>query len=695
MGMSSHEYFWQELSGMTLADIPDLMNMERETRKTRVEQAFQDGTRSDATGIDQQLFDRMWSDQDLEDVNKKLLEDFTNDLTLTKARKKDPTISPAYDLYHLTRNTRLISFYYCFGSRSVFHPGRLELETEKILLELLWWRTLEKNDIAMSRKSTWWIAGSENHDLNTKTTNLLTSAIFSAETDYASNVYPDYGHGCSPGYMSAGYNPAAEKDPRLRGRERADWSDGKEYTPTDHYSAWLAFFKEYFAERARKGFFLENGAPGYMRYTISYILLLNNFCPDRELKKQAKMFLDLFWTDWALQQLGGLRGGPKTRHHNKAGSYDSMSDWARFYLGGAGTTAANYAQQLIGDYEWGSLIWEMIIDRQGLGSFANVSRGIGEEEENCPRPLGVERTMTGNTESRMTKYVWISPDYILGTQMDHPLAVHNHLSTHGRWQGLVTSDLNSRILTVSLERFPGKTDKDNDYCVELMYHSAQSRQVLITQQKRRWIQINPDWFPTYDHLYDVEFGVFIGSGWQTRIEQDGWLFLEQDDTYAAVRILRLKTDPDPLAFAKGTDRYRNHVELEETSYTWNDDRTILRLINKFSPIIIEAGSRADYPTLADFQQQILSNKLEIHKTVATHETKFILVYKGAEAEEIVFNAANPVDVPTIGGKYINYSYPKTFDSPHLQADYESGVVRISKGESNLRMDFNTITCEEN
>jgi hypothetical protein len=368
-----------------------------------------------------------------------------------------------------------------------------------------------------------------------------------------------------------------------------------------------------------------------------------------------------------------------------------MSEWARFYLGGPGNTSFTYAQQLIGDYQWPPLIWELVIDRREMGSFAYISRGIGEEEETCPRPPGVERTMMGNTQSRMLKYAWITPDYILGTQMDHPLAVHNHLSAHGRWQGLITSDLNSRIVTVSLERFPGKTDKDKDYCVELMYHSAQSKQVLITQQKRRWTQINPDWFPTYDHLYDVDFGLFIGTGWQTRREEDGWVFLEQDNTFAAIKILRCKTDPDPLAFAKGTDRYANTVELEEESYRWNKDNTILQLINKFSPIIIEAGRKADYPTLDDFQERIVSNTLEIHKTVATHETKIIIVYKGVEAEKIVFNAANQMDIPTVGGKYIDYGPAMTFDAPYLKAEYNSGVVDIEKGTTKWRIDFNT--CE--
>lgn len=177
----THAQFWQQISENELSDIAELIRSERKTREARIEQAFLDGTSTDFTGNDQLLFDRMWHGDDLAAVNDELIVDFLRDLESAKSNKKDPTVLPAYHLYHLTRNTRLISFYYCFGSRSTIHPGRFSANAEQELLALLWSRTKEKNDIAMTRKSTWWIAGSENHDLNTKVTNLLTSAIFAEE----------------------------------------------------------------------------------------------------------------------------------------------------------------------------------------------------------------------------------------------------------------------------------------------------------------------------------------------------------------------------------------------------------------------------------------------------------------------------------------------------------------------------------
>jgi hypothetical protein len=251
--------------------------------------------------------------------------------------------------------------------------------------------------------------------------------------------------------------------------------------------------------------------------------------------------------------------------------------------------------------------------------------------------------------------------------------------------------VNSRVCTVSLEKFPGKTREGNDYSVELMYHSAQHRQVLVTQQRRRWTQINPDWFPAYEHMIDIPFGLYVGTGWETRHERDGWVFLQQDGTYVAIRVIRLKSDPDPMAFAKGTDRYALTVELEDESYSWNESRTVMRLTNRYSPIIIEAGRMADHGSLAAFEERVLANRLEIHKTVATSETRVIVAYTGIEADEIVFNAANPIDVPTIGGTYIDFSHPKTFDAPYLQSEYGSGVVEYRRGSEQIVMDLSEPT----
>lgn len=673
--------------------ITELMAKELETRPQRIQQAFEAGAKSDFSGKDRQIFDQIWLNQNLNEVNKELTIDFQTELTnLAECEKRG--IQPEQSLYSLWRNPRLITFYNWFGSKSTQMPNRLTPETERTLLALLWARTRYKNDISVAKKSTWWIAGSENHDLNTKACNLLSARIFANEPEYIDRIYPDLGYGDGIGYGESGY--CGQSSSARHGGGRANWADGKSYNATDHYDAWLPYLNDYFTERAKRGFFLENGSPTYMKYTISYILMLYNFCGDEGLKKKIGMFLDLMWADWAQLQIAGLRGGPKTRHHKTAGGYDSMSDLAIFYLGGEGKTSFNYPQQLLSDYAWPRIVWELALDRKRLGSFAYLSRGIGEEEPTSPRPLGTERTVMGDTPSRFVKYTWVTPDYVLGTQMDHPYALYNHLSTAGRWQGLVTKDPNTRLATIALDTPEGESDGNNTYDMELVYHSVQHKQVLITQQRRRWAQSNPDWYPANDNRYDREFGLFLGNGWDRIDETDGWIFAEKRNVYVAIRVILLEAEADAKAWAKGTDRYRGKVVLRNDSYRFNNDQTILQLTNRYSPVLIEAGRKADHPTLENFKRMILQGELTLYRTVVTRETGIVVVYKSAAPEmaEMVFNAANTSDVPTVGGKYVDYEHPKVFDSPYIQSNYDSGQIEICKGDYKLNLDFNNNLRDE-
>lgn len=670
--------------------ITDLITKEVETRPLRVQQTFEAGAKSDFSGKDRQLFDQMWLGQNITAINKELTADFQTELAdLAECKKQG--IQPKMSLYSLWRTARLITFYNWFSSKSTHMPNRLSTDAEQNLLALLWERTQFKNDISVAQKNTWWMAGSENHDLNTKSCNLLSAYIFSQEPEYQNRVYPNLGYGDGIGYGESGY--CAQENRNHHGGGRANWSDGKPYTPKDHHHAWSLYLNTYFTERAKRGFFLENGSPTYMKYTISYILMVHNFCTDASLKNRTGMFLDLVWADWAQLQIAGLRGGPKTRHHKNAGGYDSMTDLATFYLGGQGNTAFNNTQQILSTYTWPKIVWQLALDQKNRTPFAYLSRGIGEEENTCPRPLGTERTMMGNTPSRFVKYAWITPDYILGTQMDHPYALYNHLSTAGRWQGLITSDPNARLVTIALDTPKEEAEDDHTYDMELVYNSMQQKQVLITQQRRRWTESNPDWYPANDHRYDRAFGLFLGNGWDHIEEKDGWIFLEKENVYVAIQIILLQAESDAKAWAKGTDSYRNKVVLRTDSYTFNTDRTIIRLTNRYSPILVEAGRKADYPTIESFQKMISESQLTLHRTVVTRETGVVVVYQSAapNMKEMVFNAANTSDVPTIGGKHIDYQHPKVFDSPYIQSNYNSGIIEITKGTHKLSLDFKNNT----
>jgi len=632
-------------------------------------------------------FAKLWLGQDIEKTNAELREIFTS---------QDPEIRKEYELdghWSLYLTPTLIQMYFTFGSKATRKPGRLEKETEEALLELLWERTKIKNDIVIARQSPWWMAGSENHDINAKIANLLSSQIFMNEPAYADRVYPDLGYGSGYGYGNAGLE-------RQTGG-RANLKDGNEYRARDHYKAWVTFWDEWFTQRAGRGPFIEVNSPTYALYSLGFLQCLHDLCEDSPLREKSGKFFDMVWADWAQDQISGMRGGSKTRSYGPKSGYDGMTQFSKFLFGGPGNACHGFFELLLSDYRLPSIIWELALDREGLGSFAYVSRRPGEEENIWPRPLGNERTLLCDTPARFLRYSWVTPDYVLGTQMDHPAAVHSHLSVSRRTQSMIfTGAPHCRVVPGPLysgdkpsligaalldEKDPDSWKLGTDH----YYRSVQHRSVMITQQSRNLTRISPEWFPDYD-LGSKPYGIFFGGDFDQREERDGWIFVAKGNTYLAVRVVVSEENHSGKAFRTVQGKKDKSTALGKKGYEWNSDHSIARLKNLFSPIIFEAGRKADYPTLNDFQEDILDNPIQLYSTVMAPNLGFDILYYtgcGEDAEEIIFNTANN-EIPTVGGKYIDYSYPKLFDSPYLQSDYESGVIKIRKEDQELILDFN-------
>ena len=628
-------------------------------------------------------FAKLWLGIEVEAVNADLRRVFT---------ATDPDVRQMYELdgkWSLYLTPTLIQLYYTFGSKGRLMPGRLEPTTEKALLELLWKRTEIKNDIAIAGQSTWWMAGSENHDINANMASLLSSQIFMHEPDYSDRIYPNLGYGSGYGYG----NPGLARETG----GRANLKDGKDYTARDHYEAWVAYWLEWFEQRSRRGLFIEVNSRTYQLYSLGFLQCILDLADDSAVRAQARKFFDLVWLDWSQDQIGGMWGGARTRNDRPSSSYGPMTQFSKFLFGGPGDAAHGFLPLLLSDYELPTLVWEMALDRESLGTFAYRSRRPGEEENVWPRPLGNERTLLCDTDSRFLRYSWVTPDYIMGTQMDHPGAVHSHLSISHRHHSIIfAGDPWSRVMSGPLHsgeggRFIGTSTIDEDpdswrMGADHAYRSVQSRNVLITQQARNLTRISPEWFPDYT-MENKPYGILFEGEFDHFEERGGWIFLQKGDAFIAVRVVVI--DPErsvPDLFPDG----RQPLPVGTGGYEWNSDQSILRLKDNYSPIIFQGGRRADYANLADFQQDVLDNPLHIYATLGpAHLSFFVITYtgNGQDAEEIVFNAANS-EIPTVGGRYIDYAPARLFDSPYLQSEYQSGVVVGTKDGRTLTLDFN-------
>jgi len=656
-------------------NLAGLMGKAASTQATRVQYAFTHVTGEGLREAFCPYFAQLWLGQDLDEVNADLLAIITTD---------DPVVQQRFrlnDNWCLAINQQFYHMYYAFGSKGSMAPGRLYPETEKALLEVLWNRMKYKDDIHLAQKSTWWMIGSENHDLVAKVSSLISSQIFMNEPDYRDRVYPDLGTGGGNKYW---FHRMYARDAVDGPEGRANYKDGKAYTAADHYREWVDYFDEYFAERVRKGFFLEVASTGYMAVSVSYLTDIFDLCADAALAEKAEMFLDVVWADWAQDQLNGVRGGAKTRVSDGTRWKDAMYQFARFYFGGEGSAQTHDFAQLLSDYELKPITWDIALDRQGLGEFAFISRKPGEEEGVWPRPLGAERTLLCDTESRLLRYSWVTPDYILGCQMDHPGAVHSHLSNLARWQGITfRGEDGPRV-------YP--TDVVQDEVGNLKNRSSmgysrtvQDKNVMMVQQARGFFQMNPDWFPA-KNMGNLDYGIYFGGGFDRIVEKEGWIFVEQGDAFLATRVVMgeyaegwtiLVDDASPGLTS----------DLIDDSYEWSPDGETIYLKDKYAGMIFEASRRIHHPTLEAFMVDVLDNPLFLDKTVVPGF--HVLRYRGCgeDAKEITFNLANS-EIPFVGSERVDYAPDMVLDSPFLKSGYNSGIVEIIKGGGRQVLYFN-------
>jgi hypothetical protein len=620
------------------------------TRQKRVEAALPSG--GGAPGIGQAA--ALWAGRDLEKTNQDLLEWF-------RKEKNAANVAGNWDL-HI--NAALNMLYFGFSSKGRLKSGRLTPACEKELLELYWKHCELKNDIATARHSTWWVTGSENHDINFKVANLLSSQIFMREPDYAKRVYPDLGRMHGYGYGGGFLMKVGAVKPWGEGK----YKDGKDYTAEDHYKAWGAFWKEWFAERARHGFFIEHNAGGYMKYTNKFLHDIYAWCEDEDLRRQCRMFMDLIWAQWAQDQILTIQGGAATR--GSPGSY-AMSELSVFLLGGPANGGWGYFQ-MFSDYQWPRQVWEMMLDRRGKGEYAYASRKPNESQDLWPDPPGTEYTMLIRPDSRIKRYSWVTPDYVMGLRMDHPDALYCHL--FGSHEGLI---------------FP--TDPNAAIVFGAGGYAVQDRQTALFMTKRVIHMRSPAWFGNYDFRSppapaQVNFGVGVD-----RVEEkEGWVFVEEGNAFAAFRIVAPAPQKEGTALPRDAEGFAL-LAPDPAAYTLtaptNGQGWVLKAKASYSPVIVEASRRTHHANLEAFQKDVLDNPLELRQTMGC-----ILTYRGCgdEAKTLYLNAATQT-FPRIDGKPIDYNCP-TFDSPYLKGAAGSGVVTLTGPISGkkLVLDFNKI-----
>lgn len=667
--------------GVTDKPVREWMREARESKPARARSVLQRAARQNKFGL-LRAFAKLYLNEDLEEANRLIIDYAENTLAQEEAR----------DVHHwdLSQNAMACRLYYYFSERAGIYPGRMSTEATEKLLEALWERTKVKNDIHWARQSVWYLDGSENHDLSSKSACLVSSRIFMDEPAFKDRVYPDYGFGGGYAYMHAGYHGAdAEKARVNHSGGMANLGDGKDYTAKEHYEAWVDYFKRYIRARAKHGFLLEKYSSTYSKHSWNMLDLVYAFSGDEALRGMMRDFADLYWAAWLQVAPQGTLGGAKCRSYNLSGASPDTGMF-NFTIGADFAWHPLWAYWIaLSDYELPEICWRMALDREGMGKYVNRARGIGEEPGELPRPPGAERSLIVEPNSRYLDYTYVTPLYSIGCRMWHPLAVHGHL-TLDPWLGMLANHSGAIAVPVGLDADGSVVERPRP-----LFRAAQHETTLIMQLAKNFTVVNPDWFP-YSPVETAATGVYVGEDWNTVKEDAGWVFLEKNDVYAAVRAVVRDTEYETAKMKKlfGEGRWTAQrpfhdatVKLSEDGYTWNEDRTVIVARDKYIPFIIQAGDREEYGSFNRFMDQVKGARLELYKTAVMGFDEVVFTPPTDHAPEMVFSAANASTIPRIGGKAIDYSYPMTFESPYMKSEYGRGIVTIQYGTDELKLDF--------
>jgi|GEM_PF-299731 len=533
------------------------------------------------------------------------------------------------DVFHW-RGNLFYRIYKFFGHDSDYYPGRLSLAAEDAIFDIFWHWAKHDSELVhadTANSKTWFLWGSENHDAMRKTTSYSAADILKDNAPYNTYTY----------------------------------DDGS--TAQQQYDAWNDFFKMYLRERAKKGLLVEIASNGYGKYTLQGWYNFFDFAPDDELKQLAGMTLDIWWADWSLEQIGGVRGGGKTRIYqdrpeNGLNGNDLFarddSTWGMvwYYLNMGASQSKHPGVMCLAtsEYRIPLVVMDIALDISGRGTYEFKSRRPGRILVPAPASLPAETYGVDADNGGIYRYTYVAPEFVIGSLMfeKRPLSDWSAISTQNRWQGVIFANHDDARIIPQCEGLAltyGKTYNQ--------YWSLQHKGSMITQRLEA---------SYLSHTGDMRVYLSGSPTGMTVTEEDGWIFAQLPDAYAAVKSVW-------------------------SSYVWEDDDETdgidtedkwIRLADSTSPVIIEVAQAANYASFANFKTAIKALPLAVNNDVLT--------YTGLDGAQLTFYTAT-TQLPEVDGTPIDLQPSYTFESPFMNEAWATGDITIAKDGREKRYNF--------
>jgi hypothetical protein len=562
-----------------------------------------------------------WLQERIPEADRAMITASCRDAVRWRGNDDAPTSKHSYykQLYLLER------VYFLFNGRSEYFPGRMSPAAEKAVTDMLWqWASTACRKDALAPDRDWRQWGTENIGA------LMWSSLWGATQILAE--HPDY-----------------------RDKQYADGTPVAEMA-----NAFNDYYKRFTRERAGKGLLVEC-ASGYNKWTLNAWYNIADFARDPLTRQRMRMFLDLYWADWAIEQIDAVRGGSRHRCYPGPGSTEGSDggNGPSWYLFGVGRAEGkNPALVGVGTtfYRPSPVVVDLVLDLQGRGTYAYCSRrpglgkslnqeaggiGFAQDEEFLGEAGGHILNPEGGN---LLRYTWCTPNFVMGTSMVPALRLDDwaRISSQNRWEGAIFGGhATARIFVQPVTK---KSFYNGNW-------SVQNKGVLIVQRLKTSEKCSGQrvWF-------DKSL---------PRQESGGWVFAEAPRAYAAVRVVEGKTDWQP-------DTPLSKKEKPGPGLWLNCQQ-------EFTPVILEVAEKSDYTNFAAFQKAILANPL--------HWENKKLDYRSGLYQTQLTLFADYSQVPQIDGVPVNYNPSQAYQSPFIQGDFGSGVVTVRKDQRELVLDF--------
>jgi hypothetical protein len=419
------------------------------------------------------------------------------------------------------------------------------------------------------------------------------------------------------------------------------YEDGR--TAAEHAAAWTAYLRDYLRERGRKGMTIEIDSPSYAVTTLSAAYRIHALTDDPVLRQRAAAYVTLFWALWAEHQLDGVGGGAKTRCYpdsaRRGTDFLRRAAWYTLGLGDPRFVHASMLPLVTSTLALPDVLFDLAHDTAGRGTYEIRQRRIGLAEPGYSQPHSYR--MRADAPG-LLRYGYATPDFIMGSFLHEALPEESWAAISGqnRWAGVIfRGEPDARI-------YPAAVNRKGD-SVYNAFWSVQARGALVAQ-------------PLAAHRRVDEWRVYFSRAGLSAPQREGrWIFADAEGAYAAVHVAR-----GEFAFLD---------EPKEKFGRW------LRCADATTPVVLEVAPRAAFPDAAAFRRAVLA------RPAAFAGAAFTYTSLAGDTLTLFTDQSRPTQ---INGRPVDLAPARVYDSPFVQSDWDSGVVRVRKGDRELVLDFN-------